>query len=640
MAFSFSQAMGNLGRGFGKQEEGITAANQRRISDLQLQELNRQELARREALNAEPVFSPDITVPANMPPVFEVPVAQAPTAQAPVSPTTPTATAPTRYGQQVGSGLAKLDELRRQEAALFKVLPKTTEGYAPMYSGFTDPEGYGALYSTEAPTYNTNSPEFKRWVEIKSQREFLEKNAKAAPEVAQKIEQLRQAAAAFPQGSPQRNYYEAYAKSLLIGYSPYFSSTATAKQDTARNTAENLFAAVERAESGGNVNAVSPKGAVGPMQLMPKTASNPGFGVTPIRDNSPEENRRVGREYLTAMLNRYNNNLDYALAAYNWGPGEVDKWIAAGADPKMLPKETLAYIPKVKSYLGAMPTEPTQAAEPTIPTQIAGQQPTVQQPVAQAQQPRPQVSQAQITKFTPQTQFYLANPESVGRDLQMLNVAQQRAMRDLQVLRNSGMGAQYLEGLRAVETMNDTKAYLTGMQALNEFETANDPRRLSAVWSAYIGSQVQIQPRTDGLYNVLVNGQMYGQPASRDDISSRARFQFDADFRKSQAAAASTMRMEQFKTGLAMQKELAVANAKAISDIVLQQVKNVGDITKVRVQQEEFEAKVLPDGRISLSNKNGTQVSIIDPNSSTIEIDGQSLPVGPKATRVSGLTTR
>ena len=93
------------------------------------------------------------------------------------------------------------------------------------------------------------------------------------------------------------------------------------------------------------------------MQLMPETAKNPGFGIKPVKDDSEEENRRVGREYIDALLKKYDGNLDNALYAYNYGPGNIDKWITNGADPSKLPQETQDYIVKVK---GAMsPPQPS-----------------------------------------------------------------------------------------------------------------------------------------------------------------------------------------------------------------------------------------------------------------------------------------
>jgi hypothetical protein len=62
-----------------------------------------------------------------------------------------------------------------------------------------------------------------------------------------------------------------------------------------------------------------------------------------MRDDSEAENRRAGRDYLDAMYRRYGDEAT-ALAAYNWGPGNVDKWLKKGGDPKQLPAETKKYI--------------------------------------------------------------------------------------------------------------------------------------------------------------------------------------------------------------------------------------------------------------------------------------------------------
>lgn len=77
----------------------------------------------------------------------------------------------------------------------------------------------------------------------------------------------------------------------------------------------------------------SPKGARGEMQVMPATSRDPGFGVTPARDDSPEELARVGRDYIGAMTARYQEPA-LALAAYNAGPGQVDQWITKYGDPR------------------------------------------------------------------------------------------------------------------------------------------------------------------------------------------------------------------------------------------------------------------------------------------------------------------
>lgn len=85
----------------------------------------------------------------------------------------------------------------------------------------------------------------------------------------------------------------------------------------------------------------SSKGAEGIMQVMPNTQRDPGFGVTPARDRSPAELERVGIDYANALLRKYGNE-KLAAMAYNWGPGNVDKWIASGMKGEV-PKETRQY---------------------------------------------------------------------------------------------------------------------------------------------------------------------------------------------------------------------------------------------------------------------------------------------------------
>jgi hypothetical protein len=105
------------------------------------------------------------------------------------------------------------------------------------------------------------------------------------------------------------------------------------------------------------------------MQVMPKTITDPGFCVKPARDMSPDEIARVGRDYLAAMVNRYGGDVDAALVAYNWGPGNADKWVKKGKDFGSLPKETQNYVTFIQGKLGGTPSQAIPARAKTPATQ-------------------------------------------------------------------------------------------------------------------------------------------------------------------------------------------------------------------------------------------------------------------------------
>lgn len=105
--------------------------------------------------------------------------------------------------------------------------------------------------------------------------------------------------------------------------------------------------------------------AKGEMQVIDATSKNPGLGVTPAKDDSPEELARVGRDYLGALTQRYKGDVPKVLAAYNWGLGNVDRAVErAGGDWLTLaPAETKAYVEKGAAAFG---TGAGVAARPSL----------------------------------------------------------------------------------------------------------------------------------------------------------------------------------------------------------------------------------------------------------------------------------
>jgi len=128
---------------------------------------------------------------------------------------------------------------------------------------------------------------------------------------------------------------------------------------------EQWIRAVLRAESAGDVRAVSSAGAMGLMQVMPDTWTGLriryGLGRDPY---DSRDNIMAGTAYLREMWDRY-GNVAAMLAAYNAGPGRYDEYLATG---RTLPAETRAYVAALAPILGgAAATEPPSSAPPPPP---------------------------------------------------------------------------------------------------------------------------------------------------------------------------------------------------------------------------------------------------------------------------------
>ncbi|MGY8685898.1 lytic transglycosylase domain-containing protein [Bradyrhizobium sp. UFLA05-153] len=129
----------------------------------------------------------------------------------------------------------------------------------------------------------------------------------------------------------------------IVQYAPFVS-----KASRRFAIPEHWIRTVVKVESGGNAQAVSPRGALGLMQIMPSTwielSVRYELGLDPF---DPRDNILAGAAYLRKMLDRFGS--EGFLAAYNVGPGRYEQFLATG---RRLPKEALTYVRAIESEIG------------------------------------------------------------------------------------------------------------------------------------------------------------------------------------------------------------------------------------------------------------------------------------------------
>ncbi len=132
-----------------------------------------------------------------------------------------------------------------------------------------------------------------------------------------------------------------YIDKASLSYGDYLEQIFQKASDTYQ-VSKDLLKAMAKAESNFKADITSSAGAMGIMQLMPGTATS--LGVTDAFD--PEQNIMGGAKYISRLLEKYNGNLSYAVAAYNAGSGNVDRY---GGIPPFT--ETQNYVAKVLQYM-------------------------------------------------------------------------------------------------------------------------------------------------------------------------------------------------------------------------------------------------------------------------------------------------
>jgi soluble lytic murein transglycosylase len=242
---------------------------------------------------------------------------------------------------------------------------------------------------------------------------------------------------------------------------------------------DRLVSVVESIESNGQdfgkdgAPLKSVKGAKYRMQVMPDTAKAPGFGIKPAADDSAAEFNRVGREYLAKLVEKY-GNVPQALAAYNAGPGAVDKALEkakksqalAKGDPSVKVMDWLAYIPaETRDYVRKGVDKFTAGAGPApMPTELEFVQNAVS---LLGSNPRPE--QVKLTREAAEHQYNLISKSVKQRGEEAVAVAMKS------IIQNGGRFFDLPEAMRSAIPPKEVDNLINFAQKISKGDDSTSP---------------------------------------------------------------------------------------------------------------------------------------------------------------------
>lgn len=384
--------------------------------------------------------------------------------------------------------------------------------------------------------------------------------------------ELQQAAAAMVRGTPQG---EIDAGLLVLKYNELIG------------VPKNLWGAGYQ----GNANQVLKKGA-------PLNASDGGM---------------TNSDYNGVYVGLYNNisrvlgtNSVLMAAAPAKGQAAPATPAAPAAPGQVMNGQTLAQAQ------GKTPVAPAAPVAPT-PSPEQARNPSTTTVVAQ------RVASEPVPVFVEPKEIYNASAYAKPLEVGLLRREQTKRMADIMMRTGNVYKALELRGV--LDTMDNQLYKMQGDQGIAEFlqSGGRDANRMMGVYSYYTNQQYQLQPRRDGLFNIVANGQVVSQGLPAEKVVERIRLTLDDGFRQQQAAIASKL----FESDLKIREKSAEQMGQYIKDIGIKTIegKTQLDVEKLKMMKYDVKPTGAGDGTVVITPPFGAPF-VFNPTGTTVEIDG------------------
>ena len=384
-----------------------------------------------------------------------------------------------------------------------------------------------------------------------------------------------------------------------------------------------LLNAVMMAESRGIPNQTSSAGAQGYFQFMPDTAKQYKVKVNDLNSEADGAAR-----LLRDLLKSSNGDLQTALAAYNWGIGNVQR---QGMDK--MPAETRNYIPKVLSFMNGGKQAPAAApATQTVPQAVATG--TATDVATAASNAVPVQPSKDGTMYGP------AQLDASARNPQIQQILTTRAALQKQValFNQYGMGDKAWEAVSKIQAL-DLGLYKNQADiGVYEGATTGNFSRAMSVLSTFTGSPHQVMQRPDGKFDLYVNGKVAKAALEGSQVEQLVRTQVDSEYRKQLAAFQVKRAEKRFETDEEIRKKTSEIVLQTAKDVQTEIIKGQTEIAKKKLENAGFKlvGSNAADGKAFYANGLG-DVFVLDAANQTVTINGTPVTAGPRGQRVAGV---
>ncbi len=285
---------------------------------------------------------------------------------------------------------------------------------------------------------------------------------------------------------------------------------------------------------------------------------------------------------------------------------------ALQADPLALNKNPPSAAP-------AAPAAPatavvTQSRPPAAPvlTQEQNRPASTTSVVAQ------RVAAEPVPQFVEPKEIYNASSYAKPLEVGLLRREQTKRMADIMMRTGNVYKAMELRGV--LDTMDNQLYKMQGDQGVAEFlqSGGRDANRMMGVYSYYTNQQYQLQPRRDGLFNLVANGQVVSQGMPAEKVVERIRLTLDEGFRQQQAAIAGKL----FDSDIKIREKSAEQMGTYIKEIGIKTIEGKTQLDVEKLKMMKYDIKPVGDGSTVIITPPFGAPFVFNPTGTTVEIDG------------------